>query len=271
MWQSDFTHWKTIDQGDVEIITWLDDHSRFILNVDAYKTITLTNVINTFTNACQTHGYPQSTLTDNGMVYTTRLARGADGKRRQPNGFEQLLHELGIKQKNGKPSHPTTQGKIERYHQTLKKWLAVRSAPQNITELRVLLKEFEHIYNHERPHRAINRQTPATSYNALPKAGPTMELFDQIWRIRYDSVGSTGTVSLRHSGKLLHLGIGRAHKHQPVLILLHGNDTIVINKDTGEIIAEHTLNSTKNYQPKKPNQREKPKSEDSKPTGTSEL
>lgn len=70
------------------------------------------------------HGPPAATLTDNGMVYTTRFAQGKDGRARQPNGFEQLLADLHIDQRNGAPNHPTTQGKIERFHQTLKRWLA---------------------------------------------------------------------------------------------------------------------------------------------------
>lgn len=160
MWQSDFTHWHTQDLEDVEIISWLDDHSRFLLHTSAHPRITASTVIDTFTSACHQHGYPQSTLTDNAMVYTTRLSRGAKGENRQPNGFEQLIHDLGIKQKNGAPSHPTTQGKIERWHQTLKKWLTAQPPAENIPHLQQQVDQFTHIYNTERPHRAIGRQTP---------------------------------------------------------------------------------------------------------------
>ena len=249
-WQSDFTHWQTTDHEDVEIISWLDDHSRYLLHISVYPRVSLNEVITTFTTTCKKHGYPASTLTDNGMVYTTRLARGADGSHSQPNGFEQLIHDLNITQKNGSPGHPTTQGKIERYHQTLKKWLKAQNQAPTIPDLQKQLNSFARIYNTERPHRAIGRKTPNTAYNALPKAEPTKELFNQIWRVRHDKVDSAGHTTLRHSGKLLHLGIGRAHKHQPILILIHANNTIVINRDTGEIIAEHTLNPTKKYQPK---------------------
>jgi hypothetical protein len=76
-------------------------------------------------------------------------------------------------------------------------------------------------------------------------------MFNKIWRVRHDKVDDAGAVTLRHAGKLRHLGIGRAHKHRPVLILIHGRDTITIDRQTGEIIAEHTINPDKNYQPKR--------------------
>jgi transposase InsO family protein len=63
-----------------------------------------------------TTGAPASTLTDNGRVYTARFGGGR-------NAFEYLLPLLGVRQKNGSPGHPQTQGKIERFHQTLKRWL----------------------------------------------------------------------------------------------------------------------------------------------------
>lgn len=119
-WQSDFTHWPLADGTDVEVISWLDDHSRFLLHITAHRRISTPIVIATFTHAADQHGLPASTLTDNGLVYTTRFAHGIGG----PNGFENLLIRLDITQKNGAPAHPQTQGKIERFHQTLKRWLA---------------------------------------------------------------------------------------------------------------------------------------------------
>src|SRR5215217_1939946 len=92
-------------------------------------------------------GQPQSTLTDNGSVYASRFTGGR-------NGFEYLLASLGIAQKNRHPGHPQTQGKIERFHQTLKRWLAARPAAATVAELQTQLDTFTHIYNQTRPHRA---------------------------------------------------------------------------------------------------------------------
>ncbi|WP_082330953.1 integrase core domain-containing protein [Kocuria palustris] len=89
------------------------------------------------------YGPPASTLTDNGLVFTSRLARYPGGR----NGFEKLLDAHRVQQKNGAPGHPQTQGKIERFHQTLKRWLAARETPAQITELQELLDEFQHWYN----------------------------------------------------------------------------------------------------------------------------
>lgn len=66
-----------------------------------------------------------------------------------------------------------------------------------------------------------------------------------------DRIDTTKTVSLRYGGKLLHLGIGRAYKYDKVRLLIADNDVVVIHHDTGEIIAEFTLDDTKDYQAKK--------------------
>jgi len=119
-WQSDFTHYRlTHPDGrpgpDVEIITWLDDHSRYALHVTCHRAITAIIVRDTFRQAGDKHGYPASTLSDNGMVYTVRFATGRGGR----TALENELRERGIRQKNGQPNHPQTQGKVERFQQTL--------------------------------------------------------------------------------------------------------------------------------------------------------
>lgn len=118
MWQSDFTHWSLISGREIEIIAWLDDHSRYLLHLSPHPRVTGRIVTDTFTTTAAAYGHPASTLTDNGMVYTTRLARG--GRQAGLNAFETLLRLKGITQKNGRPYKPTTQGKIERLWQTLK-------------------------------------------------------------------------------------------------------------------------------------------------------
>jgi len=125
-WQSDFTHYRLTDGSpngrDVEIITWLDDHSRYALHVTAHPRVTGRIVVETFRETATQHGYPASVLTDNGMVYTTRFSGGRGGR----NGLETELQRLNIVQKNSRPNHPTTCGKVERFQQTLKKWLAAQ-------------------------------------------------------------------------------------------------------------------------------------------------
>src|SRR5215213_1259749 len=93
-WQSDFTHYRLATGADTEIISWLDDHSRFALHVSAHARITAPIVLATFRQATDLHGYPASTLTDNGMVYTTRFAGGRGGR----TALEHELRRLGIAQ-----------------------------------------------------------------------------------------------------------------------------------------------------------------------------
>jgi hypothetical protein len=154
-------------------------------------------------------------------------------------------------QKNGHPGHPQTQGKIERFHQTLKKWLTARPAAATLTTLQHQLDAFTHTYNDERPHRALARHTPTQAYRALPKAEPSINVAGRHWRVRHDTVDTAGLITIRHAGKLHHLSIGRAHTGKPVLLLVAGTDTLVIHRTTGEIIAEHTINPNHDYQPKK--------------------
>ncbi|UFU03640.1 IS481 family transposase [Ruania suaedae] len=253
-WQSDFTHYRlTRPSGragaDTEIITWLDDHSRAVLHLSAHKAITSTIVAATFAQTAREHGYPASTLTDNGLVYTVRLA--SKKRRGGRTALETELHRRGIIQKNGKPGHPTTQGKVERFQQTLKKWLRARpDQPTTITALQALLDEFTTEYNHRRPHRSLpHRATPATAYTPRPKATPATTPGEPHHRVRHDRVDTAGKVTLRHGGTLHHIGIGRTHARTPVILLIADLDITIINAATGEILRELTLDPTKRYQP----------------------
>ena len=128
----------------MEILNWLDDHARYALSVTAHRRVTGPIVLAEFRKACATHGIPASTLTDNGMVFTTRLSGGKGGR----NHLEHELHRLGVTQINSTPGHPTTCGKVERFHQTLKKWLAAQSRASTLTELQTQLDAFVDEYNH---------------------------------------------------------------------------------------------------------------------------
>ena len=105
-WQPDFTHYPLADGTGTEILSWPGDHSRYALSITAWNRVTGPVVLATFRAAVAGHGVPASTLTDNGMVFTTRLSGGKGGR----NGFEHELRRLGITQKNGKPNHPPLTG-----------------------------------------------------------------------------------------------------------------------------------------------------------------
>lgn len=185
-WQSDTTHWRLADGTDVEILNWLDDHSRFLIGCTAHAPVTGDIVVEQFLTACTEHGTPAATLTDNGRVYTARFGGGK-------NAFEYLLAILGITQKNGQPGHPQTQGKVERFHQTQKRWLAEQPPAMTLADLQTQLDRYREVYNTKRPHRALDRRTPATAYLALPKATPAgSNGMVEHHRLRYDRVDTWG-------------------------------------------------------------------------------
>jgi len=239
-WQGDFTHWRLADGSDAEIINWLDDHSRFLLHSTAMKAVTGIAVMKSFNAARSEYGTPFSTLTDNGNVYTARFAKGK-------NGFEYLLSDLGVIQKNGSPAHPQTQGKIERFHQTLKKWLSQQPRAITIAHLQEQLDEFRIIYNTQRPHRALEMKTPAFSYAATIKATPKSAQAKEHYRVRYDSVDTFGKLSLRRAGKMHHLGVGRGNRDKRVIIVIDHLKVTVVEKRTGEMLSEHEINPAKEY------------------------
>lgn len=256
-WQSDFTHYPLTDTATfpkgVEIITWLDDCTRYALHMSAHRAITTPIVKATFRKAAGQHGIPASTLTDNGMVYTVRLA--SIGHRGGRNGFEQQLRDWHVVQKNSRPNHRTTCGKVERFQQTLKNWLRAQpTQPATIAALQTLLDRFQREYNQQRPHRSLpHRATPAALYDTMPKAlpGPSRDA-DTHDRIRHDRVDKSGSVTLRIAGNLRHIGIGRTHARTHVILLVQDLDVRIINAITGELLRELTIDTSKDYQPRNP-------------------
>jgi hypothetical protein len=198
-------------------------------------------VVATFTAAGDAHGWPAATLTDNGSVYTSRFTGGR-------NSFEYLLAYLGIRQKNGAPGHPQTQGKIERFHQTLKRWLGQQPAATGLASLQDQLDAFRHAYNEQRPHRAIGRATPGEAYRATPKALPAGPHPARAhFRLRYDVTDSKGAITLRRAGRLYHLKIGTAFARRRVLAIVDEQEVTVVALDTGEILSTHLIDPDRRY------------------------
>lgn len=245
-WQSDFTHYRLADGTDTETITWLDDHSRYALHVSAHRRITGQIVLDTFNQTAAEQGFPASVLTDNGLVYTTRFAGGQGGR----NRLETHLAELGITQKHTRPNHPTTTGKVERFQQTLKKWLKAKPHPETIDDLQQRIDGFVDTYNNHRPHTSLAKTTPHVAYKRLPKDTPHNNGAGPHYRIRHDIIDKTGAVSLRRAGRMHHIGIGRAHKNLAVILIIDDLNIRVINHQTGELLRALTLDPNRGYQPR---------------------
>jgi hypothetical protein len=179
------------------------------------------------------------------MVFTTRLSGGKGGR----NGLENELRRLGVTQINSTPNHPTTCGKVERFHQTLKRFLAKQPKAATLADLQTQLDAFVDEYNHRRPHRSMPHQaTPATSYTIRPKAAPG-ERLDTHDRVRTDHIDQAGVITLRVAGRLHHIGVGRTYTGTRVLILVQDLNITIINTVTGELLRQLTLDPTTDYQP----------------------
>jgi transposase InsO family protein len=240
MWQSDFMHWRLADGTGVEVLNWLDDHSRYLLSATVHTPVTGEDVVAVFLALVEQQGPPVATLTDNGSVYTSRFTGGR-------NAFEYLLALLGIRQKNGSPGHPQTQGKIERFHQTLQRWLNARPIATSSQQLQRQLDEFCDHYNERRSHRALDRRTPGEAYRATPKAAPASSRVQQHYRLRYDRLDAKGKMSLRRAGRMHHLGIGAAHARKRVLAFSDDTHVTVIDLITGEVLSVHLIQPDNSY------------------------
>jgi len=242
-WQADITHWRLADGTDVEILNVEDDHSRFLVGSDALVVFKAADVVASFHAAAASHGLPASLLTDNGAVFTAA-----------PRGGRCLLEaecdRLGIRHVNSRPYHPQTCGKVERFHQTLKRFLAKQDPAAAIPELQGQLDRFRTYYNEVRPHRAIGRRTPAEAFGARPRATPRgirREVAPHV-RVRRDKVDIVGRITLRHDSRLHHIGLGRRFTGLRVIALVDGLRVRVITED-GELIRELNLDPSRDYQP----------------------
>jgi len=243
-WQADITHWQLADGTGVEILNVIDDHSRYALACAVRTVFKAADVVAVFHQTAAAHGYPASLLTDNGAVFTAAPRHGRCA-------LETELTTHGIDHTRSRPYHPQTCGKVERFHQTLKRWLARQDPAGTPADLQTQLDTFRNYYNHTRPHRALARRTPTVAYTAHPKAvpiPPTPATSQRHYRVRTDRVDTSGVVTLRHNSRLHHIGIGRAHAGKRVT-LLAADIHIRIITDDGQLLRELTLDPTRDYQP----------------------
>jgi transposase InsO family protein len=248
LWQAGITHWPLAGGADAEILNILDDHSRLLAASTARAIFKAGDIVADLHGAMARYGRPEKMLTDNGAVFTG-IYRG-----RGWVALERELTALGIGLSHSRPYHPQTCGKVERLHQTLKKWLARQDPAATISVLQAQLDEFTAYYNTQRPHRAVGRRTPADAWNARPRAMPVRQgiRVSEHFRVRRDRVDADGKLTLRHNSRLHHIGIGRRWSGTKVLILARDLELRIITQDTGELIRELTLDPTRNYQAQAP-------------------
>ena len=235
LWQADATKWA-IGIGQVEILSFLDDHSRLITASRAVLTATTENTWTTFCAAVEVWGLPIGQLSDNGLNFSGRL-RGFEVD------FEINLRAGGVRPITSRPYHPQTCGKIERFHQTLKKWLRRQPLARDLAGLQAQLDQFIVIYNRERPHRGIGRVTPYERWSATPKAinlGLALPGPQHTSTITVDKQGL-----LRVAPWVIHVGVDHTGREAHVML----DDTHAAVFIHGRLVRHLKLDHSRPYQP----------------------
>ena len=169
LWQIDATQVELASGEEGWVVDVLDDHARYLLSAVSCASPTSEAVWRCFTRAAAENGLPRQLLSDNHASFTGRLL-GFEA------AFERELQRLAVELINARPSHPQTLGKLERFHRTLKEWLAEEGAAEDLEHLQLLLDRFRAHYNEERPHQGIGDLTPAERYRPAGPAPPLGEL-----------------------------------------------------------------------------------------------
>lgn len=229
-WQIDDTSWQLADGTEVKIINIIDDCSRVLIRSKAEHRCTTETALRAFVDGAEQWGWPARFLSDNAKAFRFGLAEAAA--------------LLGIAAGHSRPYHPQTCGKVERFHQTLKKWLVAQPAAATIKQLQALLDQFAHIYNHTRPHRSLQRRIPAQVHTATPKAGPADRPLNQPTDIRHLKVRSNGVICI---SRRYDISLGAAYIGHTVTVIITGLNCHVF--DQGILIRQLTLNPNRRNQP----------------------
>jgi transposase len=243
MWQGDFTHWQLADGTGAEILNYLDDHSRMLMACDVFPTVKGSTSCKPFTQQ------RNSTASPPRCSPTTAPSLRPD---------HATARDCSSQSWNGLASASPTPGRITprpaarwSLHQTLKRYLAKQPAASTLAVLQLQLDTFRAYYNHHRPHRALHGRTPLVAFNAMLKAHPVVPAPAVHCRVRHDRVSAEGKVTLRYLGRLLHIGIGRAYKHEAIRLMVEDRHVRILTED-GEVIRDLILDPTRNYQPRRP-------------------
>lgn len=240
-WQADVTHVELADGRVFEVLNMVDDHSRLCVACRVFVSATSPDVVRTLHRAAAQWGYPERFLSDNAAIFTASKGGGA-------GDMEAELLSLGIASSHSRPYHPQTCGKVERFHQTMKKYLAKQDPATTKKQLQGQLDRFVRSYNELRPNRAVGRRTPLEAFFGRDRSEPRGPRIDAAgFRVRHDKVNKNGTVTLRYRGRLHHIGVGRPYAGWRVVLLVAGKEVRVLGAD-GSPLRRLVLDPALDYQ-----------------------
>lgn len=237
LWQIDATKWVVGERAtQIEIVNIIDDYSRVAAASVAVVVASCENAWEAFSSGVLRWGLPTGLLSDNGLAFSGRL-RGFEV------AFETNLRSAGVRAITSRPFHPQTCGKVERFQQTLKKWLRARSIAADLAELQTQLDDFVAYYNHERPHRGIGRLTPIERWRACP---PVLNLGNPLpgngraARLVVTKAGNIEAVPFR-------INVGVTYTGHTAHVLL--DDTHAAVFIDGRLVRHLELDHSRAYQP----------------------
>jgi transposase InsO family protein len=222
LWQMDVMTGVLLDDGtDLKVVTGIDDHSRYCVAAGLVTRATARAVCEVFSEAMKTYGIPDEVLTDNGKVFTGRF-----GTHKAEVLFDRICRENGISHRLTAPRSPTTTGKIERFHQSIKKELLADRSFESFQAAQEAINVWVNNYNTERPHQALEMAVPAERFRLVPatKDASSVPVYveeDQQGQWVLRRVGSNGVMSVDNQM----FSVGNAYKGQ--LVDAFVNDTTI--------------------------------------------
>jgi transposase InsO family protein len=239
-WQIDATQWVLSDNREVWIMDVLDDHSRVLVAARVCDGPTGAAAWDALGHAIAEWGVPAHVMSDNGSCFTARFASYSTGT--TETDFERSLRGLGVRHICSSPAHPQTCGKLERSHQTTKRWLATAGLVDTAEQLQNQLDRWRQHYNNHRPHKAAGGGTPTERWTATPRAAPGAPIPARS-RASLHIVSANGSIGWHD----FVVGIDRQMRGERVLVIANGN-RLTIHGRAG-IIRTLEIDSHRRYQP----------------------
>lgn len=240
LWQMDIMGGVyLVDGSELKVVTGIDDHSRFCVSAKVVRRATARPVCEALAEAMRSHGIPDQVLTDNGKVFTGRFGPGKGEVL-----FDRICRENGIRHLLTAPRSPTTTGKVERFHKTVKKDFLAGRTFESLQEAQAAIDGWVVEYNMVRPHQGIGGVPPirrfelavAEPFEVIAGEGgePVDEGRDRTERRVTRRVGAGGRISLAKHG--YHVGRWLAGETVEVAI---ADDGLIEISHRGVLVASH--------------------------------